>query len=151
MVYNHNFRQEAASWGNYEWDRVDPGIYAQCFTDMAIGSEGWCKHCQSIEHTSEHCSPVQVYSNSMETGSQGRIKSQRRPGAALVPPPQKRAQMTSGLSLIVSKVTARLGKPVVFCTSAVHAKGHTPSASVIRYKMQSQLFQSELGIIQTAY
>ena len=93
VVYDQNFRQEAASCGNSEWARVDPGIYAQCFTDMAIGSEGWCKHCQSIEHTSERCPLVPAYPNSMEAGLQGRIKSQRRPGAALVPPPQKRVQM----------------------------------------------------------
>ena len=90
VVYDQNFRQEAASYGNYEWARVDPRIYAQCFTDMAIGSEGWYKHCQSIQHTSECCPLVPAYSNSI----------------------------------------------------------HTPSASVIGCKRQSQRFQSELGIIQ---
>jgi len=58
--------------------------------------------------------------------------------------------MTTALSLIISKVTTSLRKPVVFRTSAVHAKGHTLSASVIGCEMQSQRFQSELGIIQTA-
>ena len=89
VVYNQNFHQKAASCGNSDWARVDPGIYVQCFTDMAIGSEEWCKYCQSIEHTSERCPLVSAYSDSMETSSQGRIKSQRRPGATLVPPPQK--------------------------------------------------------------
>ena len=93
VVYDQNFCQEAAGCGSSEWARVDPGISAQCFTDMAIGSEGWCKHCQSIEHTSERCPLVPAYPNSMEAGSQGRIKSQRWPGEALVSPPQKRVQM----------------------------------------------------------
>ena len=121
---------------------------------MAIGSEGWFKHCQSIEHTSECCLLVPAYPNSMEAGSQGRIKSQWRPGSPLVPPPQKQVQMaylmTTALSLIVSKVTASLGKPVVFRTSTVHAQGHTLSASVIRCEMQSQPIQSKLSIIQKA-
>ena len=121
---------------------------------MAIASGGWCKHCQAIEHNSERCPLVPAYSNSMETSSQGRIKSQRWPGAALVPLQKSelrwRTWMTTALSLIISKVTTSLRKPVVFRTSAVHAKGHTPSASVIGCKMQSQQFQSELGIIQTA-
>ena len=121
---------------------------------MAIASGGWCKHCQAIEHNSERCPLVPAYSNSMETSSQGRIKSQRRPGAALVPLQKSElrwhTRMTTALSLIISKVTTSLRKPVVFHTSAVHAKGHTPSASVTGCEMQSQRFQSELGIIQTA-
>ena len=55
VVYDQNFRQEAACSTSTQWARVDPSIYTQCFTGMAIGAEGWCKLCQSIEHSSENC------------------------------------------------------------------------------------------------
>ena len=55
VVYDQNFRQEAACSTSTQWARVDPSIYTQCFTGMAIGAEGWCKVCQSIEHSSENC------------------------------------------------------------------------------------------------
>ena len=32
MVYDQNFRQEAAESGNLDWAKVDPSIYTQCFT-----------------------------------------------------------------------------------------------------------------------
>ena len=54
-MYDQNFRQEAAEHQNETWSRVDLGIYAQCFTNMAISTAGWCKHCHAIEHTSEAC------------------------------------------------------------------------------------------------
>ena len=55
IVYDQNFRQEAAEHQIKTWAWVDPSIYAQCFTNMAVSAEGWCKHCQSIEHASEAC------------------------------------------------------------------------------------------------
>ena len=55
VVYDQNFRQDAADQQNKIWARVDPGIYAQCFTNMAISMEGWCKYCHSVEHASDAC------------------------------------------------------------------------------------------------
>ena len=55
VFYGQNFCQEAACSTSTQWARVDPSIYTQCFTGMAIGAEGWCKICQSIEHSSESC------------------------------------------------------------------------------------------------
>ena len=54
-MYDQNFRQQAAEVGSTEWARVDPSIYTQCFTGMALSAEGWCKFCQSIDHASENC------------------------------------------------------------------------------------------------
>ena len=55
IVYDQNFRQEAADKGLRKWAQVDPSIYAQCFTGMSISQEGWCKTCMSIDHSSESC------------------------------------------------------------------------------------------------
>ena len=38
-----------------EGDRADPSIYTQCFTSAVIAAEGWCKICQSVEHSTEKC------------------------------------------------------------------------------------------------
>ena len=43
VVYDQNFCQEAACSTSTQWARVNPSIYTQCFTGMAIGAEGWCK------------------------------------------------------------------------------------------------------------
>ena len=38
-MYDQNFRQQAAEVGSTEWARVDPSIYTQCFTGMALSAE----------------------------------------------------------------------------------------------------------------
>ena len=54
LVYDANFRQEAAG-KDIPWARVDPSIYAQCFTGQAITNENWCGRCQSLDHGSSSC------------------------------------------------------------------------------------------------
>ncbi len=46
MVYDQNFRQEAASNPTQSWAKVDPGIY-KC--------RNWCSKCQGLDHTSDNC------------------------------------------------------------------------------------------------
>ena len=48
-------RQAATESGLKDWSNIVPSIYSQCFTGMRISQEGWCKHCESIDHTSESC------------------------------------------------------------------------------------------------
>ncbi len=55
IVYDQNFRQEAAGNPSQSWARVDPSIYAQCFTGQALSSENWCTRCQCIDHTTASC------------------------------------------------------------------------------------------------
>ena len=47
VVYDQNFRQEAAKTGHTDWSKVDPSIYTQCFTGASIRPESWCKRCHS--------------------------------------------------------------------------------------------------------
>ena len=52
LVYDQNFRQEAANNPLQSWAKVDPSIYTQCFTDQGFTSENWCDQCQGLDHTS---------------------------------------------------------------------------------------------------
>ena len=47
--------QEAAGNPAQLWAKVDPSIYAQCFTGQAISTENWCTRCQCLDHTSANC------------------------------------------------------------------------------------------------
>ena len=66
IVYDQNFRQEAADMQNKQWAKVDPSIYAQCFTGMALRAEAWCRYCHVLDHTSEDCPGRQMQSLPMK-------------------------------------------------------------------------------------
>ena len=80
VVYDQNFRQEAAEMGQKDWSKVDPSIYAQCFTGASISQENWCKCCHSIDHVSDTC-PIKPYAAS---------RKREGPLQASAAPPKKR-------------------------------------------------------------
>ena len=55
IVYDHNFRTEAADTGRTDWGKIDGSIYAQCFAGMSLSAEGWCTLCKSMDHTRGTC------------------------------------------------------------------------------------------------
>ena len=55
VVYDQNFRQDAAGNPQLSWTKVDPSIYAQCFTNQAISAENWCDKCHALDHTFSKC------------------------------------------------------------------------------------------------
>ena len=55
VIYDLNFRQEAASRGIPDWAHLDPSLFAQCFTGQAKQQEAWCKTCHSLDHSSDQC------------------------------------------------------------------------------------------------
>ena len=55
MIYDQNFRQDAAGNPSQSWAKVDPSCYAQCFTGQAKSFENWCSQCQSLDHTAASC------------------------------------------------------------------------------------------------
>ena len=55
IIYDQNFRMEVAGNSTQSWARVDPGLYAQCFTGQARSIENWCTTCQGIDHASARC------------------------------------------------------------------------------------------------
>lgn len=56
VVYDINFRQEAASKPGMSWATVEPSIYTQCFTGMAKDpTDVWCRTCQSLDHSTTSC------------------------------------------------------------------------------------------------
>ena len=54
-IYDNSYRQEAADSAKLDWAKIDPSLHAQCFTGMAISSEGWCSLCHSVEHLKHNC------------------------------------------------------------------------------------------------
>ena len=52
LVYDQNFRQEAANNPSQSWAKVDPSIYTQCFTDQGFTSENWCEQSQGLDPVS---------------------------------------------------------------------------------------------------
>ena len=55
VVYDQNFRSEAADNGTKEWARIDPSLYAQCFMGQAQSEEAWCRSCHSLDYNSDTC------------------------------------------------------------------------------------------------
>ena len=55
VVYDLNFRQDAAEAGQKDWSKVEPSIYTQCFTGAGINQESWCRRCHSIDHATDMC------------------------------------------------------------------------------------------------
>ena len=55
VVYDQNFRQDAAGNASLSWAKVEPSLYAQCFTGQEARRENWCRTCQSVEHASASC------------------------------------------------------------------------------------------------
>ena len=80
LVYDQNFRQEAAENPHLSWARADPGTYTESFSGQLIGRENWCSHCYSIDHYSFQC-PVAAQSQSPAPGfSSAHYKPTERPG-----------------------------------------------------------------------
>ena len=55
VVYDQNFRQDAAGNPSQSWAKVEPSLYAQCFTGQAVSAENWCSRCHSLEHAAINC------------------------------------------------------------------------------------------------
>ena len=72
VVYDQNYRQDAAGNPQLSWDKVDPSAYAQCFTNQSISSKNWCTRCQALDHSSDRCP----------------TRQRKRPWTAMSPRPQ---------------------------------------------------------------
>ena len=55
VIYDQNFRLEAATGGQVDWTKFDTSIFAQCFTGQALSTESWCKNCNSLDHDTLQC------------------------------------------------------------------------------------------------
>ena len=55
VIYDLNFRQEAASRGLTDWAQLDASLFAQCFTGQSKQHEPWCRTCHSLDHGSDSC------------------------------------------------------------------------------------------------
>lgn len=80
LIYDQNFRMEAAGKPETSWAQMDPGLYTQCFTGQARTAENWCTTCQGVDHPSTRC-PFRTHKRSWSSafGSQGSQKAARSP------------------------------------------------------------------------
>ena len=55
VIYDQNFRLEAATGGQIDWAKSDASLFAQCFTGQTLSMESWCKICHSLDHGTIQC------------------------------------------------------------------------------------------------
>ena len=56
VIYDINFRQDAAANPTRFWAFAHPCMYTQCFTDMGKdATDKCCRSCQSLDHTTSSC------------------------------------------------------------------------------------------------
>lgn len=55
VVYDQNFRMEAANQPDRLWAQSDSDIYTQAFTNQLAFAENWCSECQSLDHARASC------------------------------------------------------------------------------------------------
>jgi hypothetical protein len=53
-VYDINYCRHMADIGQHDWSRVDPSIYARCFTGW-VRSPSWCTICVTLDHNTSEC------------------------------------------------------------------------------------------------
>lgn len=49
VMYNANYHREAAATGQTDRSKIDPSLYACCFTGWAHNT-GWCDVCMTLDH-----------------------------------------------------------------------------------------------------
>ena len=64
IIYDSSYRRYMAETGQRDWSKVDPSIYARCFTGSAR-STAWCEVCITLDHDTSDCpfASVQVRRN----------------------------------------------------------------------------------------
>ena len=140
MVYDQNFRQEAAGNPHQSWARDKPSIYVQCFTGQAVSTENWCSRCQCLDHTT---------SSALTTQERGSGTTQ---GEAVIPPLKAGRSSRFASSITSSMGTANLEKNAATFTLAVRAESPTPSPVAVREKTAVASATSEdLLACQTIY
>ena len=55
IIYDEQFRQEAAETGKSDWSKTDGGIHSYCFNGQCIDTSPWCSSCKTLDHSSETC------------------------------------------------------------------------------------------------
>ena len=60
VIFDQNFRQQAADTGVTQLAHLDPTLFIQCFNGQAKEGRAWCSHCHSLDHLSEACMPSET-------------------------------------------------------------------------------------------
>ena len=54
VIYDATYRRHMAETGQRDWSKVDPSIYARCFTGWAR-PPSWCTLCVTLDHDTADC------------------------------------------------------------------------------------------------
>ena len=126
VVYDLTYCQNAADTGQTDWSRIDPGLYAECFNNMAISAEGWCTHCYSTEHILDNCILHPL--------------AKRRPQSSAAAPPTKRQEPVPICKSIYSMETAALERPAgTYMHAFTASRLVTRNLIVLNYAPRSHL------------
>ena len=84
--YDENCWREAAATGQTDWSKIDPSLYAHCFTGWAhftgwARNTGWCDICMTLDHDAADC----PYNQGGEASSTGMKWPQMMQGGQLTP------------------------------------------------------------------
>ena len=110
LVYDQNFRQEAAGNTSLQWAKAEPSLYAQCFTGQEISKENWCSRCHGVDHQ---------YGKRTWSGGPGAVSHSQGQQQ------QEGVTNNSASSLTNTVEIASLEKNASFCTLVQVARDHT--------------------------
>ena len=100
VLYDVSYRRQAAAAGQEDWSKVDPSLYARCFTGWAR-STGYCEQCMTLEHDAVDC----PYSHGSEP------TPPKRPRREFANPsqPRERVGMATGIPGVCMKYNRYAG------------------------------------------
>ena len=80
VIYDANYRREAAATGQTDWSKIDPSLYARCFTGWARNT-GWCDTCMTLDRDAADC----PYNQGGDVNPTGTKRPRRMQGGQLTP------------------------------------------------------------------
>ena len=86
IIYDEQFRQEAAETGKSDWSKTDGGIHSYCFNGQCIDTSPWCSSCKTLDHSSETCLVKQSSSQSTKLSGAKRPPKKRPPPGSIQEP-----------------------------------------------------------------
>ena len=79
VIFDTNFRQQAAELGKKDWENLDPSMYADCFNGQAKNQNAWCPNCHSLDHTMDQCPLQPPPSKRPKAGLSNRLPKNAQP------------------------------------------------------------------------
>ena len=118
VMYNANYHREAAATGQTDRSKIDPSLYACCFTGWAHNT-GWCDVCMTLDHDATDWPYNQVTDGS----SAGIVCPRRLLGGQLQTPLRRSTPHSTNVGDAVCMKYNKYGDDCIFGTHC-HLKAH---------------------------